>query len=608
MAKEHVPFDFIRKIIAQDLAQAETNNSGHLAQEHPREIVTRFPPEPNGYLHIGHAKAVSINADIATEYEGRFILRMDDTNPVGEEQRFVDAIQEDLTWLGFYRQNPKELKDSKQNGTQKEQEQETVSQLLPTSGLRYASDYFGIFYDFACYLVQQGLAYVDELDGETMNIYRGSPTVAGKNSPHRQRSIEGNLHLLTEMKMGKHGEGSYTLRAKIDMQHVNVHMRDPVIYRIKYLQHPRLQSQCCLFPMYDFAHPLEDAIEGISHSLCSLEFENHRPVYDWFVDKFHDFRGNKDKSKPKQYEFARLSMSYTTMSKRILRSLVEQGMVHGWDDPRLPTICGMRRRGFPAPALLAFVRAVGITKVPSMIGLDFLYHHVREYLNLHALRRFAVIDPIKVVLINYPKGQSEEFFAENNPEDPNTGTRPLRLSRELWIEREDFMEEPPSKYFRLAPGREVRLKYAYYITLNQIIKDEHGRVLELHCSYDLESRGGSTPDGRKVKGTIHWLCCENAKPAEFRLYDLLFNREDMGNLEEGKTYQDYLRPNSLVVRQGYVEPSLACLNNYEPQQAVQLLRLGYFIADSVDYRAEYPVFNRTVGLKDSWANKKGGKS
>ncbi|MEM9424797.1 MAG: glutamate--tRNA ligase family protein, partial [Spirochaetota bacterium] len=378
MASENL--DFIRKIVAGDV------QSGC-------EVVTRFPPEPNGYLHIGHAKAMSISADIAAENNGRFILRMDDTNPVGEEQQFVEAIQEDVAWLG----------------------------LRGSEELRYASAYFDIFYDFARYLVGHGLAYVDELDAQTMNAYRGSPLVEGKDSPYRERPPEQSLALLEEMKAGGHTEGSYTLRAKIDMRHANVHMRDPVIYRIKFLQHPRLEAQCCLFPMYDFAHPLEDAIEGISHSLCSLEFENHRPVYDWFVRQFHDFRSSTDKSRPKQYEFARLAMSYTTMSKRTLRALVEQRLVSGWDDPRLPTICGLRRRGVPAQAILNFVRAVGVTKVPGVIRLDFLYHHVREYLNLCALRRFAVINPIKVVLSNYPAGQRETFAVPNNPEDAAAG-------------------------------------------------------------------------------------------------------------------------------------------------------------------------------------------
>ncbi len=559
--------DFIRKIVAEDLASGRCH-----------KVVTRFPPEPNGYLHIGHAKALSISADIASEHNGQFILRMDDTNPVGEEQRFIDAIQQDLAWLGLPIANAAEE-------------------------LRYASDYFDIFYQFAYYLIEQGLAYVDGLDSEMMNAYRGSPTILGQDSPYRQRPIAESLALLAEMRQGQHPEGSYTLRAKIDMQHVNVHMRDPVIYRIKYLQHPRLEQQCCLFPMYDFAHPLEDAIEGVSHSLCSLEFENHRPVYDWFVAQFCAFRHSLNMAQlpPKQYEFARLAMSYTTMSKRTLRALVEQGLVSGWDDPRLPTISGMRRRGFPAPALLAFVRAVGVTKVPSTIGLDFLYHHVREYLNQHALRRFAVLDPIKVVLTNYPQGQNEQFWAEDNPESNSGSTRPLDFSRELWIESYDFMEEPPKKYFRLAPGKEVRLKNAYYITCDKVIKDEQGLVTELHCSYDPQSRGGGTADGRKVKGTIHWLSCKSARPAEFRLYDLLFHREDMVNLEEGKTYVDYLNPASLVVKQGYIEPSLTMLSCKEQQHAMQFLRLGYFVADSVDYRPQRPVFNRAVALKDAWA-------
>ncbi len=566
----YTPLDFIRKIVAADIASGRC-----------QKVVTRFPPEPNGYLHIGHVKAMSISADIAAENRGDFILRMDDTDPRGEEQQFIDSIHRDAAWLGF-------CCKTKENG-----------------GRHYASDYFGIFYDFARYLIQQGLAYVDELDAETMNAYRGSPTVPGRNSQHRERPAAESLTLLEEMNAARHPEGSYTLRAKIDMRHVNVHMRDPVIYRIKYLQHPRLQKQCCLFPMYDFAHPLEDAIEGITHSLCSLEFENHRPTYDWFVDKFHKFRASSATNYPKQYEFARLSMSYTTMSKRTLKEMVGQGIVSGWDDPRLPTVGGMRRRGFPAPALLNFVRAAGITKVPSTIGLDFLYHHVREYLNRHAVRRFAVIDPVKLVITNYPAGQSEIFAAENNPGDPSAGRRQLHFSRELWIEREDFMAEAPKKYFRLAPGKEVRLKHAYYITCNEVINGENGQIAELRCSYDPESRGGTTADGRKIKGTIHWLSSDDARPAEFRLYELLFSREDMSQLEEGKTYADYLNPESLIVKRGYVEPCLAQLdpdpNHPERQLAMQFLRLGYFIADSQDYRPEKPVFNRAVALKDAWA-------
>ena len=572
--------DFVRKIVKDDLANGCC-----------KKVVTRFPPEPNGYLHIGHAKAISLNADIASENNGRFLLRMDDTNPLGEEQCFVDAIQQDIAWLGFRPENVQQ--NTPESGTQK------------GTSLRYASDYFEIFYDFACYLVEQGLAYVDELDSEAMNAYRGSPTAMGKNSPYRERESRESLLLLSQMKDGQHPEGSYTLRAKVDMQHPNVHMRDPVIYRIKYLYHPRLKGQCCLFPMYDFAHPLEDAIEGITHSLCSLEFENHRPVYNWFVEKFHDFRGSANRNEPKQYEFARLAMSYTTMSKRTLRALIEQGIVEGWDDPRLPTICGMRRRGFPAPALLAFVRSVGVTKAVSSIGLDFLYHHVREYLNRHAVRRFAVLQPLKLVIDNYPEGQSELLEAENNPEDPSAGSRKLRFSRELWIEHTDFLENPPQKYFRLAPGREVRLKHAYYITCTKILKDHKGRVVELHANYDPASRGGTTADGRKVKGTIHWLCAQTAHRAEFRLYELLFMRENMGELEEGKSYADYLNPDSLRLQHGYVEPALAAL--CERYQAIQFLRQGYFIADCADYSPAKPVFNRAVGLKDSWVKQQKNK-
>lgn len=563
------PQDFIRKIVQEDMA------AGRVPQ-----VVTRFPPEPNGFLHIGHAKAISISADIAQQFHGKFILRMDDTNPEKEEQVFIDSIKEDIAWLGF--------EWDKSSGE---------------DGLRYASDYFDEFYQFALYLIEQGHAYADELNAKDMNLYRGSPVTPGKDSPYRQRPSEESLRIFEEMNNGKHPEGIYTLRAKIDMAHANVHMRDPVLYRIKFLQHPRTQEKCCLFPMYDYAHPLEDAIEGVSHSLCSLEFENHRPVYDWVVFHYQAFKGQSGLKQPRQYEFARLGLSYTTMSKRYLRSLVEQGLVSGWDDPRLPTISGIRRRGFPAQALLNFVRSLGVTKVPSMIDLDYLYHHVREYLNQHALRRFAVLKPLKLLITNYPEGQNEHFDSENNPEDPSAGKRSLLFSRELWIERDDFMVDPPKKYFRLAPGKEVRLKHAYYVTCTEIIKDEQGEVIQVNCTYDPESRGGDSPDKRKVKGTIHWLSSLDAQPAEFRLYDRLFLRENMADMEEGKNYGDYWNPDSLQILHGFVEPALANLGDEDKQLAQQFLRLGYFIADK-DYGPDKLVFNRSVGLKDSWAKQK----
>lgn len=553
--KRPEPLHFIQKIVKKD------TESGLVPK-----VVTRFPPEPNGFLHIGHAKAIVLNADIASEFGGDFLLRMDDTNPQNEEECFVQAICRDVEWLG----------------------------IRWKGSLRFASDYFDEFFAFSVFLIERGLAYVDELSSAEVNAYRGSPMEAGLDSPYRNRPAAESLERFDGMRRGLHPEGSHTLRAKIDMGHENVHMRDPVLYRIKFCPHPRQGEDWPIFPMYDFAHPLEDAVEGITHSLCSIEFENHRPVYDWVIERYGEYRRSLELplTPPRQYEFARLNMSYTTMSKRILRELIQIGAVAGWDDPRLPTLSGMRRRGFPPEVIVRFVRAVGVTKVPSMVGLDLLYHYVREWLNERAERWFAVIRPLKVVISNYPEGKQERFLLDNGelPGRP----RELLFTRELWIEREDFLEDPPRKYFRLALGREVRLKNAYCIVCEEVVKDEAGEVTEIRCRYDPDSRG---PAPRKVKGTIHWLSVQNALPAEFRLYGNLFTRENMNDLEEGKSYGDYINPDSLEICSGYVEPAL----ELKAAQTVQFLRLGYFTADSEDHTAEKPVFNRCVALKDSWA-------
>lgn len=542
--------DFIRRIIAEDINKGLS------------KVITRWPPEPNGYIHIGHAKAFSLNFLIAEEFGGKCILRMDDTNPEKEEQEFVDAIAEDIRWFGFEWEK-----------------------------LTFASDCYEEFYRSAHRLIDKGIAYVDDLLSEELNEYRGSPTKAGKDSPFRGRSIEENRELFTKMRNGEFPDGSKVLRAKIDMSHPNVHMRDPVLYRIKKINHHRTGDAWPIYPMYDYAHPLTDALEGITHSLCSIEFENHRPVYDWVVEHA------ELPARPRQYEFARFAMTYTVMSKRILRELVEKQVVSGWDDPRLPTLRGMRRRGYPPKALRRFIEEVGIAKTPSAIDVEFLHYHVREHLNPIVERRMAVINPVKVIIENYPEDKHEEFVAEKNPEEPSAGTRILPFSRELWIERDDFMEEPPRKFFRLAPGREVRLKHAYYITCRDVVRDSSGEIKTLLCTYDPDSRGGETPDGRKVKGTIHWVCANGGVESEFRLFDHLFTREDMSRLEEGKEYADYLNPESVTVTTGYAEPSLLLA---DADTRFQFLRLGYFCADSRDNTPEKPVFNRIVSLKDSW--------
>ncbi len=548
--------DFIRQIINKDL---ETGKNG-------TRVHTRFPPEPNGYLHIGHAKSICLNFGIAEDYEGGlYNLRFDDTNPEKEDTEYVEAIKEDIQWLGF------DWKDR----------------------LFFASDYFDKIYDFALELVNSGKAYVDSLNAEEIREYRGTPTKPGKDSPYRNRTVEENLEMLENMKNGKYKDGEHILRAKIDMAHVNMNMRDPAIYRIKNATHHRTGDKWHIYPMYDFAHGYEDAIEGVTHSICTLEFENHRPLYDWFLDNV------SAPCHPQQIEFARLNLSYTVMSKRYLLELVKSGIVDGWDDPRMPTICGLRRRGVTPTAVRTLAREIGISKVNSMIDMNFFYYIIREEMNETASRMMAVLDPLKVVITNYDADTTEEFDADNNPQIENGGTRKIPFSREIYIERDDFMEDAPKKFFRLAPGREVRLKHAYFLTCNEVIKDENGEVVELHCSIDPETRGGNSPDGRKVKGTLHWVSAAHAVDAEVRLYDNLFTLEDLSNMEEGKQYNDYLNPESMMILSNCkVEPSLA---NAEPGAPYQFLRKGYFSADSKHHSKEKPVFNRVVALKDSWA-------
>ncbi|MBI9098313.1 MAG: glutamine--tRNA ligase/YqeY domain fusion protein [Spirochaetaceae bacterium] len=548
--------DFIRQIINRDL---ETGKNG-------TRVHTRFPPEPNGYLHIGHAKSICLNFGIAEDYEGGlYNLRFDDTNPEKEETEYVEAIKEDIKWLGF------DWKDR----------------------LFFASDYFDKFYEFALELVNSGKAYVDSLPAEEIREYRGTPTKPGKNSPYRDRPIEENLEMLENMKNGKYKDGEHILRAKIDMSHVNMNMRDPAIYRIKNARHHRTGDKWHIYPMYDFAHGYEDAIEGITHSICTLEFENHRPLYDWFLNNV------SAPCHPQQIEFARLNLSYTVMSKRLLLELVTSNLVDGWDDPRMPTISGFRRRGVTPTAIRKFAKEIGVSKVNSLIDMNFFYYIIREEMNETADRVMAVLDPLRVVITNYEEGKTEEFDADNNPQIEDGGTRKIPFSREIYIERDDFMEDAPKKFFRLAPGREVRLKHAYFLTCNDLIKDKEGNVTELHCTIDPETRGGNAPDGRKVKGTIHWVSAAHAIDAEVRLYDNLFTLEDMADMEEGKEYKDYLNPESeIILKNCKVEPSLA---HAVPGAPYQFLRKGYFSADSKYHTREKPVFNRVVALKDSWA-------
>jgi glutaminyl-tRNA synthetase len=542
--------DFLRAEIVADLRAGRYDS-----------VHTRFPPEPNGYIHIGNAKAIWLNYCIARDFGGKFNLRFDDTNPVKEEMEFIDSIIRDVAWLGA----------------------DCEGRVF------YASDYFQQMYDWARDLIVKGKAYVDDLSADEISQYRGDLTTPGRNSPFRDRTAEENLNLFERMKDGEFPDGSKVLRAKIDMAHPNMNMRDPLMYRIIHAPHPHAGDRWCIYPIYDWAHGLEDSIEGITHSMCSIEFENHRPLYDWFLIELGIY-------KPRQIEFARMNVSYTIMSKRYLKMLVAEGKVTGWDDPRMPTIAGMRRRGYPARAIQDFLERAGIAKKANTIAFALLESCVREELNRTAPRLMGVLNPLKVVVENLPEGHSEEFDAVNNPEDPTMGTRKVPFTRELYIEREDFMEVPEKKFFRLAPGREVRLRYAYLLTCDSVVKDSTGKITELKCHVDLASRGGNAPDGRKVKSTMHWVSATESVPAEVRLYDRLFTCEDPAG-QPGK-FQDYLNPDSLKVMNGCrIEPTAAAL---KAGDRVQLERLGYFAVDR-DSKPGKPVFNRTVTLKDSYS-------
>jgi glutaminyl-tRNA synthetase len=555
-ATEGAGRDFIRDIVAADLA----------AGRH-KTVVTRFPPEPNGYLHIGHAKSICLNFGIAQEFGGRCHLRFDDTNPTKEEQEYIDAIERDVRWLGF--------------------------DWGPH--LYHASDYFEQLYDWAEHLVRAGKAYVDDQSQEQMRASRGTLTEPGRDSPFRGRGVEENLDLLRRMRAGEFPNGARVLRAKIDMASGNINLRDPVLYRILHASHPRTGAKWCLYPSYDFAHGQSDAIEGITHSICTLEFEDHRPLYDWLLDNL------PVPSRPRQYEFARLNLTYTVLSKRVLTQLVRDGHVKGWDDPRMPTLAGLRRRGVPPAAIRDFVRRIGVAKANSVVDAGMLDFSIREALNRTALRRMAALRPLKVVIENYPEAQDEELEAANHPDDPGAGTRKLRFGRELYIERDDFMENPPKKFFRLSPGAEVRLRYAYFVTCREAVKNAQGEVVELRCTYDPATRGGNAPDGRKVKATIHWVSAAHAKPAEVRLYNPLFAKPDPTG---GEGFAADLNPHSLeVLADARIEPALAQPENFE--EPVQFERQGYFVHDP-DSTPDRPVFNRTVGLRDTFAKEVGG--
>jgi glutaminyl-tRNA synthetase len=547
--------DFIRDIVAADL------HAGRY-----KKIITRFPPEPNGYLHIGHAKSICLNFGIAQEFGGQCNLRFDDTNPAKEEQEYIDAIKTDVHWLGF------DWGDH----------------------LHYASDYFEQLYEWAEHLIRNGLAYVDDQSQDDIRINRGTLTEGGVNSPFRDRSVEENLDLFRRMRAGEFPTGARVLRAKIDMASGNINLRDPVLYRIiQGAHHPRTGAKWHIYPSYDFAHGQSDAIEGITHSICTLEFEDHRPLYDWFIQHL------PVPSEPHQYEFARLNLTYTVLSKRVLTELVRGGHVSGWDDPRMPTLAGLRRRGVPPQALREFVRRIGVAKANSVVDVAMFEHAVRDALNASALRRMAVLRPLKVVIENYPEGQVEELEALNHPDNAAAGTRTVRFSRELWVERDDFMENPPKKFFRLSAGREVRLRYAYFITCREAVKDRNGEVVELRCTYDPATRGGNAPDGRKVQGTIHWVGAADAVTAEVRLYNQLFAKPD----PDVSNFAAELNPNSLeVLTDAKVEPALAADN---APDAVQFERMGYFARDR-DSAPGRPVFNRTVALRDTWGKVQAG--
>ncbi len=541
--------DFIREIVAADVREGRHDT-----------IVTRFPPEPNGYLHIGHAKSICLNFGVAGEFGGHCNLRFDDTNPVKEELEFIDSIQNDIRWLGF---------DWGEH-------------------LYFASDYFEQLYAWAVHLIQSGNAYVDDLSADEIREHRGTLTTPGRNSPWRDRSVEENLDLFRRMRAGEFANGARVLRARIDMASPNINLRDPVLYRILHATHPRTGDAWCVYPTYDFAHGQSDAIEGVTHSICTLEFEVHRPLYDWLIEHL------PVPSRPRQYEFARLALTYTVLSKRVLLRLVNEGHVRGWDDPRMPTISGLRRRGFPAEGIRDFASMIGVTKNDSLTEIGQLEFAVRAVLNWQAPRRFGILRPLKVVIDNWPDGQVDGVEVPNNPEDPAAGTRRVPFGRELWIERDDFMEEPTAKFFRLAPGREVRLRSGYFVTCHSVTRDAAGEVSELRCTYDPATRGGSAPDGRRPKATLHWVSVPRAVPAEIRLYDHLFSRQDPG--ADHDLFDD-LNPGSEEVVHGYVEESLA---DAVVGQTVQFERLGYFCPDP-DSMPDHPVFNRTLTLKDSWA-------
>jgi glutaminyl-tRNA synthetase len=547
------PVDFIRAIVAADVASGK----------HGGRVATRFPPEPNGYLHIGHAKSICLNFGVAQEHGGTCNLRFDDTNPTKEDVEYVDAIKEDVAWLGFI-----------------------------WSAELYASDYFEQLYLFAVELITRGKAYVDSLTAEDIRQYRGTLSEPGRNSPYRDRSVAENLDLFARMRAGEFDDGAHVLRAKIDMASPNFNMRDPTLYRIRHAAHHRTGDAWHIYPMYDFAHPLSDAIERITHSLCTLEFEDHRPLYDWLVSSLFE------RDRPQQIEFARLNLNYTVMSKRKLLQLVQHGIVSGWNDPRMPTISGLRRRGYTPESIRDFCTRIGVAKKENVIDVAQLEHSIREDLNTRARRVMAVLRPLKLVITNYPEGQIEEVDVINNPEDETAGTRKVPFSRVLYIERDDFRENPPKKFFRLSPGKEVRLRCAYFVTCTEVVKDGSGEIVELRCTYDPATRGGDSPDGRRVKATLHWVSAAHAIPAEVRLYDRLFSVEDPERMPEGKTFLDNINPSSLdVLRACQVEPSLASAT---PGTSVQFERLGYFCVDP-DSRPGAPVFNRTVSLRDTWA-------
>jgi glutaminyl-tRNA synthetase len=549
MTPESAPSNFIREIILHDL---ETNKYGG-------RVHTRFPPEPNGYLHIGHAKSINLNFGLAKEFGGKCNLRFDDTNPSKEETEYVDSIIEDVHWLGG-----------------------------EYAGIYYASDYFGQLYAWAVQLIQAGKAYVCDLSADEVRQSRGTLTEPGKESPYRNRGVDENLDLFGRMKAGEFPDGSRTLRAKIDMAAANLNMRDPVMYRILHATHHRTGDEWCIYPMYDFAHGQSDSIEKITHSICTLEFEDHRPLYDWYVEQLGIYH-------PQQIEFDRLNLTYTLLSKRKLLALVQRGLVSGWDDPRMPTISGMRRRGYTPEAIRNLCRNIGISKTNGTTELSLLEYYVRDDLNRTSSRVMAVLRPLKVVIDNYPEGQVDLMEAVNNPEDPSAGTRQVPFSRELYIEQDDFRENPPKQYFRLSPGREVRLRYGYFITCTSVVKNDAGEVIEVHCTYDPATKGGNAPDGRKVKSTIHWVSAAHAVDAEVRLYETLFAKEDPNDVPEGQDFTVNLNPNSLeVVKAAKVEPSL---REAKPGARYQFERLGYFCVD----KDPGLVFNRTVGLKDTWA-------